>query len=163
MNNLIVTIILLAISLMLLVILLKTLLPTVLNFINHLPKIIIIISILILFAVIFYLVSLISPKIPGGMIVTQPEVNESQEEETTQAVVKEKIDNCIILREDQIWIDNDQVDIDQVENYIDWHVENNIEIIIVDDYSLSSLHHKITDLCDEKGVNYKNENEEWIK
>ena len=37
------------------------------------------------------------------------------------------------------------------------------EIIIVDDYSLSSLHHKITDLCDEKGVNYKNENEEWIK
>ena len=163
MNNLIVTIILLAVSLMLLVILLKTLWPTVLNFINHLPKIIIIISIVILFAVIFYLVSLISPKIPGGMIVTQPEVNESQEEETTQAVVKEKIDNCIILREDQIWIDNDQVDIDQVENYIDWHVENNIEIIIVDDYSLSSLHHKITDLCDEKGVNYKNENEEWIK
>lgn len=163
MNNLIVTIILLAISLMLLVVLLKTLLPTVLEFINRLPIIVKIIFILILFAIVFYLVSSISPNIMGGMIGTQTEVKESLVEETTQAVVKEEIDNCIILREDQIWIENDQVDMEQVEKYIDEHVENNIELIIVDDYSLSSLHHKITDLCDEKGVNYKNENEEWIK
>ena len=82
---------------------------------------------------------------------------------TEEEVITEKIDNCIILRDNNIWIDNEIVDADAVNAYIDERVVNNIEITIVDDYSMASLHHEITDLCKKKGVNFKTENEKWLE
>lgn len=67
--------------------------------------------------------------------------------------------NCIVLRDDQIWIDNTQVDMEYVEKYIDEHVESNTRITIIDDYALASLHHQITDMCDKKGVKYDKRDE----
>ena len=78
-------------------------------------------------------------------------------------VITESTENCIILRNDEIWIDNQSVDWDTMEKYIDFHVENNIEISIIDDYSTAVLHHQITNLCDEKGVKYRTEDEKWIE
>ena len=163
MNNTL-AIILLVILTLILVLLLRVFIPAVTNYLKNLPKGVFIILFIVIIAIMCYLIYfLFSPKLTGGEMGNTLEESSTGPEESNTDVVLEKIENCIILRNDQIWINNVQVDMDYVEKYIDEHVESNTQLIIVDDYSLASLHHKITELCDKKGVNYIKENEEWIK
>ena len=92
---------------------------------------------------------------PEEITTTEPEKEEVPNEKVIAA-------NCIILREDQIWIDNVQVNMEDVEKYIDEHAESKTRITIVDDYALASLYHSITALCDKKGVKYDKKDEKWI-
>lgn len=73
-------------------------------------------------------------------------------------------ENCIILRGDQILIDDHPVDMDFVKGYVEERIDTNTVITIVDDYSTSSLHHEVTELCEEKGMKPENMTyEEWAE
>ncbi|MBO4373854.1 MAG: hypothetical protein J5829_01995 [Lachnospiraceae bacterium] len=159
-----IAIIVLIILVLFLVILLRILIPAFTNYLKNLPKGIFVLLVLAVIAAMVYLVVfLIKSNGTGGEIGNTPEEVETQVEEEKNEVVLERIEDCIILRDDQIWINNVQVGMDFVEKYIDEHVVSNTHLTIVDDYSLASLHHEITALCDKKGVNYSNEDEKWIE
>ena len=157
-------IILLVLLTLVLVLLLRIFIPALTNYLKNLPKGVFVILFVALLGIMAYLIYfLVSPRYTGGEIGNALEESSVEPEESNTDVVLEKIENCIILRNDQVWINNVQVDMDYVGKYIDEHVESNTQLIIVDDYSLASLHHQITALCDKKGVNYTEEDEEWIK
>ena len=91
---------------------------------------------------------------------------ESEEQSSIDIVLSaEKLENCIELREDEIYINNELIeDMSVVESYISQRANDNVTIVIVDNYSFASLHHEITDLCHEKGANWKTISyEEWIE
>lgn len=156
-------IILLVILAIVLVLLLRVLIPAFTNYLKNLPKGIFILLFVAIIAVMVYLIYfLISSAATGGEMGKTPE-DEITVQEENKEVVLEAVENCIILREDSIWINNVLVTMDYAEKYIDEHVESNTPIVIVDDYSLSSLHHEITELCDKKGVNYSTEDEKGNK
>lgn len=157
-------IILLVILALILVLLLRVFIPAVTNYLENLPKGVFVILFIVILAVMGYLIYfLVTPQLTGGETESALEESSAGLEGSDTDVILENTENCIILRKDQIWIDNVQVDMDYVEKYIDEHVESNTPLVILDDYSLASLHHQITELCDKKGVNYTKEDEEWIK
>ncbi len=165
MNNTI-AIILLVVLFLVLIILLKLIIPTLTKTLKSMPGWVFVIMIVAIIGVMGWLINyLISANKAGGgeignspeeITTTEPEGNNVQDENAELA-------DCIILRDDQIWIENVQVDITYAEKYIDEHVESNTRLTIVDDYALASLHHKITELCDKKGVKYDKKDEKWIK
>lgn len=160
----IVAIIFLVICLVVLFLLIRMFTPAFKNLLSRLPKGIFVIIFLFVIGFIVYLVYfLFNNEAKGGNPGIDGEVTEVQETVESEDIVKANVENCIILRDEQIWIDNMQVDMEYVNQYIDYRVENNIELTIVDDYSVSSLHHEITELCDKKGVNYITENETWLE
>ena len=78
------------------------------------------------------------------------------------AVSEEKLENCIICKEDEIIIDNAVVDMEALEDYLDYRVENNIQVILVDDYSTAEFVNEIIDCLNEKGVRYVTKDETWL-
>lgn len=165
--NKITAIVILVILAIVLFFLLKSFMPVFSRAIKNMPKGIFILLILVIIVVMIYLTSYIvndrTGGNPGNNGESNDEIIEASMDDSQADVITESIENCIILRNDEIWIDNQKVEWDAMEKYIDVHVENNIEISIIDDYSTAVLHHKITDLCDEKGVKYKTEDETWIE
>ena len=160
--NKVLAIILLIILLVILIYILKTILPAFARFITGLPKGIFIILLAGIVGLMGYLVFYLINSSQYGGVLADP-ASSVDIPDPDEEIVAEKIDNCIILRNDEIWIDNQIVDVDFLKTYIDERVESNTEITVVDDYSLSSLHHEITSICNEKGVNYRNEDEKWLE
>ena len=140
--------------------LLRVLIPAFSDYIKQLPKSIFVVLFLVVISAMGYLVyHLVNSFQTGGEIGTASQETAEPAEEGRRDVTLEKMEDCIILRENQIWIENVQVGMPEVEKYIDEHVESNTRLTIIDDYALASLHHEITELCERKGVNYSNENE----
>ncbi len=166
-----IAVILLVVLALILILAFKALIPMFTNFFKKLPLGIFLIFIAAILGVMAYLVYfLVTEDRHGGAAgdpaAEIPQITEAplqQEDPGDTAGISEKLKHCIVLREDEIWIEGREVDLEQAEKYIDEHVESNTELVVADDYSLASLHHKITNLCDKKGVNYRIENEEWIK
>ena len=129
---------------------LRALIPMFSNAIKNLPKGIFIVMFLTIIGIMAYLVwFLISPEVKGGSTG-----NSDTKAPTENAEVLEKDAHAIVLSEDRIFINDTEVDMEYVGKYIDKHVESNTPLTIVDDYSSSKLHHEITAMCDQKGVNY---------
>ncbi len=166
--NSVVAIILLVVLALILILFIKAMIPALTGLIKTLPKGIFILLFLVIVGMMIYLVYyLMNSGIYGGQQQNTDEPQQEQEqqqEEEQQTGIEEIIqpDHSIVIRYDVILIGDREVDMEAVEKYIDWHVENNTELVIVDDYSTAATHHKITKLCDEKGVKYRTENEEWI-
>ena len=78
------------------------------------------------------------------------------------AVSGEKLENCVICREDEIIIDNSIADMKALEDYLDYRVENNIQVVLVDDYSTAGFFNSIVDHLTEKGVIYIIKDESWF-
>ncbi|MBQ7565466.1 MAG: hypothetical protein IJT16_15930 [Lachnospiraceae bacterium] len=78
------------------------------------------------------------------------------------AVSGEKLENCVICREDEIIIDNSIADMKALEDYLDYRVENNIQVVLVDDYSTAGFFNSIVDHLNEKGVKYIIKDETWF-
>ncbi len=159
-----VAIILLVVLAVILVLLLRILIPVLSNYFKNLPKGIFILLFLLIIVAMVYLIYFIASSEPsGGEFGKDSDKPVAEQKDNQNDVILEIVENCIILRDDEIWINNMQVDMAYAEKYIDEHVESNTPIVIVDDYSLASLHHKITDLCDKKGVKYSTEDEKGNK
>ncbi len=94
-------------------------------------------------------------------------ITQETEEQTLDLpeITTTRWENSIVLCGDEIRIDDKVIeDMRFVEEYIDQRINENITIVIVDDYSYASLHHQITDLCKKKGANIRLvSHEEWIK
>ncbi len=162
-----IAIILLAVLALILILFIKAMVPALTGFLKNLPKGIFILLFLVIVGMMIYLIHyLVNSGVYGGQQQNTEEQQEQEElEEEEQLPENEGViqpDHSIVLHNDVILISGREADMDTVEKYIDLHVENNTELVIVDDYSTAALHHRITKLCDEKGVNYRTENEEWI-
>ncbi len=82
----------------------------------------------------------------------------------TEGEAKDKLPaDCIIIREDKVWIEGKQAKQEDLEHYINQRVENNITIRIVDDYSSADYFEGIVDLCRQKGAKYEIENESFLE
>ncbi len=159
-----IAIILLAVLALILILFIKAMVPALTGLIKTLPKGIFILLFLVIVGMMIYLIYyLANSGVYGGQQQNAEEQQEQQQEEEQLSGNEEILqpDHCIVLRNDVILIGDREADMSTVEKYIDWHVENNTELIIVDDYSTAALHHRISKLCDEKGVKYRTENEEW--
>lgn len=88
---------------------------------------------------------------------------EAEIEVSKEETMKKKYEDCIVVREDRVWIDDKQADDAAMIAYIAEHVEANRLLILVDEYSSSEYFRKIEDLCKEKGVKYTVENETWLE
>ncbi len=162
-------IILLVVLALILIMFIKALLPALTGFLKNLPKGIFILLFLVIVGLMAYLVIFImnadvygGSQMSGQEEVELPEDKEQQEEDETGEGASVP-DHCILIREDRILIGDAEADMEAVGKYIDEHVVSNTPIVIVDDYSSAAVYHRITKLCDEKGVKYSKENEEWIK
>ncbi len=164
-----IAIILLVVLALVLILAIRALIPMFTNFLKNLPVGIFILFLVAVLGIMAYLIYfLINADAPGGqmgnVVEDLPQVTEAPEPEPqVPEEVPEKLKHCIVLKGDRIWIENQEVNTERVQSYIDEHVLSNTELIIVDDYALASLHHEITKLCDKKGVNYRIENEKWIE
>ncbi|MCQ2497133.1 MAG: hypothetical protein MJ131_11150 [Lachnospiraceae bacterium] len=138
----------------------KVLLPTFKKFVHRMPKSIFIVLFVMIAAAMIWLIVFIVDDVTGG---GQTGGNEQDNNTVEQEAEKPPIENCIIVRGTDIIIENMQADIVSAGKYIDYRVENNIELTVVDDYSVSSVYRGIIDLCKKKGVRYTTENEAWLE
>lgn len=166
--NKIVAIILLVILAVFLFFILKTLIPAFFSYLKKMPIGIFALLLMLVLAIMAYLIwFLVTSDGNGGALGNADNPGNtqiSQEAQNTEGVESTKVlDNYILLRQDQILINNELVDMERLEMFIDDHVLSNTAIVIVDDYSSSSLHHTITEMCDKKGVKYSNKDEKWLE
>ncbi len=88
----------------------------------------------------------------GSMGSPAQETEEQSSIEIT--LTAEKLENSIVLEGDTILIDGNPIDdMNFVEEYIEQRANDDVTVVIVDNYSLASLHHQITEICREKGAN----------
>ena len=155
MNNTL-AIILLVLLALVLIFMFKALIPVFSKFIKNLPKGIFLILFLVIALVMAYLVRfLITTNTNHGETGNAAESVSGQ----TEDVASDATDSCIILRGDQIWIGDQMVDSDGAKQYLDRFPSDDQKLIIVDDYSLYSLHNSITELCRERGIEYVEKDE----
>ena len=155
MNN-ILAIILLVLLVLLFIFMFKTLISVFSNYIKNLPKGIFVILFLVIVSAIVYLAYyLFTANTNHGQTGNAAEITSTQAEGAASVAA----DGCIILRGDQIWIDDQMTDQEGVEQYLDRIPSGDQELIIVDDYSLYSLHNSITELCRERGIEYVEKDE----
>ena len=139
----------------------KILLPSIRKYINRMPKGIFVLLFLVIVCAVVYLVHYLFNGETGGISGNEKaESVSSQEEDENTKVIKE---NCIVLSGSEVYVENEKADTATIEKYIDYRVENNIPVTIVDDYATLALMSEIKALCDKKGVRYSVENEEWLK
>lgn len=139
----------------------KILLPSIRKYINRMPKGIFVLLFLVIVCAVVYLVHYLFNGDTGGISGNEKaESVSSQEEDENTKVIKE---NCIVLSGSEVYVENEKADTATIEKYIDYRVENNIPVTIVDDYATLALMSEIKALCDKKGVRYSVENEEWLK
>jgi len=154
------------ILLVLLVILLfgifKILLPSIKIYISRMPKGIFVILFLVIVSFAVYLVHYLVTDITGGNPGNEKTAENSgiEAEEDLPKTVKE---NCIVISGSNVFIENEKADSAAIDKYIDYRVENNIQITIVDDYSTAALFREIKAICDAKGVRYSIEDEKWLE
>jgi len=60
-------------------------------------------------------------------------------------------------------LENAIADQKALEKYLDYRVENNILVTIVDDYSTAAAFREIKAILEKKGVRYSIENEKWLE
>jgi len=139
----------------------KILLPSIRKYINRMPKGIFVLLFLVIVCAVVYLVHYLFNGETGGISGNEKaDTVSSQEEDENTKVIKE---NCIVLSGSEVFVENEKADTAAIEKYIDYRVENNIPVTIVDDYATLALMSEIKALCDKKGVRYSVENEEWLK
>lgn len=154
-------IIILAVLLLLLIGTVSALLPTFKKFVHRMPKSILIALLLIIVGAMIWLIVYIVNDVSGG---GQPGENEHNRVEVNSPEEENPlIENCIIIRGKDILIDNIIADLNALSDYIDYRVENNIMLTIVDDYAVSSLYRNIIDICEQKGVKKEEKNEKWLE
>ena len=126
-------------------------------------RIISVLSIVAICGVVVYLVVfLVSNRNMGHLGNSVDSLDTSDTANPTQ-LEAEKMENCIVVSYDKIIIGNEIVDIEFVKNYINERRLSNTTIYIVDDYSLASTHHEVTDLCKDVNIieiDYEKWNEE---
>lgn len=139
----------------------KILLPSIKIYIARMPKGIFVLLFLVIVGVIIYLVHyLITGATGGNPGNEQTSEIAGIEQEDAPKTLKE---NCIVLSGSDVYVENEKADSATLEKYIDYRVENNIPITIVDDYSTAALFREIKAICDKKGVRYSIENEKWLE
>ncbi|MCR5205327.1 MAG: hypothetical protein K6E47_09740 [Lachnospiraceae bacterium] len=139
----------------------KILLPSIKIYIARMPKGIFVLLFLVIVGVIIYLVHyLITGATGGNPGNEQTSEIAGIEQEDAPKTLKE---NCIVLSGSEVYVENEKADSATLEKYIDYRVENNIPITIVDDYSTAALFREIKAICDKKGVRYSIENEKWLE
>ena len=139
----------------------KILLPSIRKYINRMPKGIFVLLFLAIICAVIYLVHYLFNDEPGGLSGNEKQdAASAQAEEDTPQVIKE---NCVVLSGSEVYIENEKADMAKLEKYIDYRVENNIPVTIVDDYATLALMSEIKAVCEKKGARYSVENEEWLK
>jgi len=139
----------------------KILLPSIRKYISRMPKGIFVLLFLVIICAVVYLVHyLFNGETGGNSGNEKAEISTANDDEENPKTAKE---NCIVLSGSEIFVENEKADTATLEKYIDYRVENNIPITLVDDYATLALVSEIKAICDKKGVRYSVENEEWLK
>ena len=138
----------------------RILLPSIRLYIHRMPKGIFILLFLVVTCAVVYLVSYLINGETGGI-----NGNDNKQETVSGPNEEEKPvkENCIVLSGSEVFIENKKADAKALETYIDYRVENDIPLTVVDDYSTAALFKEIKALCDKKGVKYSIENEKWLE
>lgn len=156
-------IILLVVMGILLFVIVKVMIPSLKRYISRMPKGIFVLLFLLILGISAYLIHyLIYGDRTGGMFGSDKPKDELAEDEKDEEkyIVKE---NCIVLSGSDVLIENEKADNKTLEAYLDYRIENNITVTIVDDYCTVALIRDIKAFCEKKGVRYIIEDETWLK
>ncbi len=140
----------------------KIILPSIKIYISRMPKGIFVVLFLVVAGTMVYLVHYLVTDAPGG-ISGNEKTNDFTSAEKQDELPEVNKENCIVLLGSEVYIENEKADSATIEKYIDYRVENNIQLVIIDDYSTAALLHEIKALCDKKGVRYSIEDEKWLE
>ena len=137
-------------------------LPSIKQYIRRMPKgIFVLLFIVVAFTIVYLVNYLVNNKTGGSPDYADGSDSEkkvSEQEETP--IIRE---NCVVLRGNDIWVENEIADQKALEKYLDYRVENNILVTIVDDYSTAAVFREIKAILEKKGVRYSIENEKWLE
>ncbi len=137
-------------------------LPSIKQYIRRMPKgIFVLLFIVIAFTIVYLVNYLVNNKTGGSPDYAdgaESEKKASEQEETP--IIRE---NCVVLRGNEIWVENAIADQKALEKYLDYRVENNILVTVVDDYSTAAAFREIKAILEKKGVRYSIENEKWLE
>lgn len=156
-------IILLVVLALLLVGLFKILLPSIRKYISRMPKGIFVLLFLAVAVTVVYLVHYLITDATGGVPGNVGEDSQAEVSSENNDIPKTDKENCVVLFGSDIYVENAKAEIAELENYLDYRVNNNIPVTIVDDYATLALFNNVKAICDKKGVRYSIENEEWLK
>ena len=137
-------------------------LPSIKQYIRRMPKGIFVLLFIVVAFTIVYLVNYLINNTTGG----SPDYAEGSDSEKQVAEQEETPiirENCVVLRGNDIWVENEIADQKALEKYLDYRVENNILVTIVDDYSTAAVFREIKAILEKKGVRYSIENEKWLE
>ena len=155
-------IILLVVLALLLVGLFKILLPSIRKYISRMPKGIFVLLFLAVAGTVIYLVCFLITDKTGGVAGNVSD-NTQAETRDLSDVPKTDKENCVVLYGSDIYVENAKAEMAELEKYLDYRVDNNIPVTIVDDYATLALFNNVKAVCDKKGVRYSIEDEEWLK
>jgi len=158
-------IILLVILIVILVALFRLLLPSVKKYIHRMPKGIFVLLFLTILGIAVYLVYFIAHDETGGLNGPENVAESDAEIQKTYddgrpVTYKE---HCVILWDDVILIENEKADRNTFEKYLDYRIENNITVTIVDDYASAAFLKEIKAVLEKKGARYIIEDEKWLE
>ena len=86
--------------------------------------------------------------IPGSTGTEAPEPTQSGTEDIEVAA------DTVLLQGGAVFIKGKQAGTGELDKYLDYYVDNNIPVKIVDDYATAAVFHEVEDICESKGVNY---------
>ena len=152
MNNILAVILLVFFSILAVILIVKVFPKT--------SKVLSIISIIAVLCVVIFLIRYLVVNHAFGYLGSPADSGEITEMEIPDSISPEKLENCIRISYDQIWIDNEIVDIEFAKTYVNNRIASNTTITIVDDYALASKYNEILEIC--KNANIKPvKYEEW--
>ena len=152
-------IILLVFMAALLFIIFRILLPSIKLYISRMPKGIFVLLFIVIIGVSAYLIDFLINDRTGGLSGNDNQ-NTTPGGDEEDTVIRE---NCIILRNDGVWVENEKADTGKIEKYLAYRAENNITVTIVDDYSTVAQFKEVKAICEKTGVRINVEDEEWLK
>ena len=141
----------------------KILLPSIKVYVSRMPKGIFVLLFLVIAGVIVYLVHYLITGTTGGNPGNENSSEIAGIEKRDEDIPFTNKENCIVISGSFVYVENEKADSATLEKYIDYRVENNIQITIVDDYSTAALFREVKAICDKMGVRYVIENEEWLE
>lgn len=128
--------------------------------VTKMPRHIVMIAAIVLLIIIVVLILRLSKSTIGGAVQDDIPITEID----VGAIESETVyKNCIVVSFDNITIEGIEASISEVEKFVDYNTDNNVEMIIVDEYSSAEVFHSVIGICDRKGAKYIIKDEKWLE
>lgn len=157
-----VTILLIVLLAAVALVLIRQLFPTVKHFLRS-PAGRLLMLILLVTAIITIILLVRSLRTTGGTTGNSGDTIGNEEQSVSDRNEKLSTKGCIVITGDELLIEGMSAGTDRLEAYLKDKAENNVTVILVDNYALTTLYRQAVKLCKQEGVHYVEKDETWLE